>query len=82
MKIKVMKYRDFGNSGKKLSASGSGCRSMRHAYTGRVDKNSVATLKMALDPGINFRDTADYYCSRKNEILISGVAAFNLDRTS
>ena len=75
-----MKYRNFGNTEIRLSAIGLGCMSMSHAYTGRDDKESAATLSRALDIGINFWDTADFYGNGENEKLISRVLAPNRDK--
>jgi aryl-alcohol dehydrogenase-like predicted oxidoreductase len=70
-----MKYRILGNE--KLSAIGLGCMSMSHAYGTPNDEESIATLNLALDLGINFWDTADVYGNGKNEELISKVLAPN-----
>jgi len=75
-----MKYRTFGNTGITLSAIGLGCMSMSHAYTGRDDKESIATLHRALDIGINFWDTADIYGIGENEKLISKVLGPNRNK--
>lgn len=71
-----MKYRTLANK-EKLSAIGLGCMSMSHAYGVPNDEESIATLHLALDLGINFWDTADVYGSGKNEELISKVLAPN-----
>ncbi len=73
-----MKYRKLGNE--KLSAIGLGCMSMSHAYGVPDDEESVATLHYALNLGINFWDTADFYGNGKNEELISKVLTANRDK--
>lgn len=72
-----MKFRKFGNTGESLSAIGLGCMGMSHAYGQTDDKESIATLHLALDLGINFWDTADMYGNGKNEELVSKVLAPN-----
>src|ERR671932_468233 len=73
-----MKYRKLGNE--LLSSIGLGCMSMSHAYGVPGDDESIATLHYALDLGINFWDTADYYGNGKNEELISKVLTKNRDK--
>jgi aryl-alcohol dehydrogenase-like predicted oxidoreductase len=74
-----MKYRTFANK-EQLSAIGLGCMSMSHAYGVPDDPESIETLHLALDLGINFWDTADVYGSGKNEELISNVLRANRDK--
>ncbi|TDO23960.1 aldo/keto reductase [Pedobacter duraquae] len=68
-----MKYRSLGSTEEKLSAIGLGCMGMNHAYGTPDDKESIATLELALDLGINFWDTADIYAAGENEALLARV---------
>ena len=74
-----MKYRTFANQ-EQLSAIGLGCMSMSHAYGTPDDTESIETLHLALDLGINFWDTADVYGNGKNEELLSSVLRTNRDK--
>ncbi len=74
-----MKYRKLAGK-EQLSAIGLGCMSMSHAYGEPDDQESIATLHYALDLGINFWDTADFYGDGKNEELISKVLPANRDK--
>ena len=64
-----MKVKQLGRHGPKVSALGLGCNGMS-LQNPRNDEESIATIKAALDAGINFLDTADFYGMGHNESVI------------
>ncbi len=56
-----MEYRRLGNSDLKLSEIGFGCWAMGGGWGETDDRESISSVRLALDHGINFFDTADIY---------------------
>ncbi len=65
-----MRRKAIGTCGPEVSALGLGCMGMSAFYSGRDDRESVATIHRALDLGINLLDTADIYGMGRNEELV------------
>jgi aryl-alcohol dehydrogenase-like predicted oxidoreductase len=68
-----MKQIQLGKIGPTISAPGLGTMGMSDMYgnkNSRNDHESVRTIREALDRGINFLDTGDYYRAGHNELLI------------
>jgi aryl-alcohol dehydrogenase-like predicted oxidoreductase len=61
----------LGSSGLHVSTQGLGCMGMSHAYGASNDDESLAVLRRALDLGVSFWDTADFYGQGANERLLS-----------
>lgn len=62
-----------------VSAQGLGCMGMSHGYGTFDDRESIATLNLALDLGVSFWDTADIYAHGRNEELLARVLAGRRD---
>ena len=68
-----MRQRSMGQQGLQVSMLGLGCMGMSEFYGAADEKESMASLKYALDLGINFLDTADMYGPFTNERLLGKV---------
>lgn len=75
-----MLYKNYGNTDMKVSAIGMGC--MRYdeddVAAGRLEKCAEVPL-YALEKGINYFDTAPFYCDDKSE-TITGLALSQVKR--
>ncbi len=67
-----MKYRKLGTSDLEVSVVGLGCWQVGGYYWGEVDEGEwIAGVRRALDLGINFFDTADFYGFGRSEELLA-----------
>lgn len=62
----------LSKNGPLVSKLGLGCMRMSSVWGGSVnnESESIATIQMALDSGINFLNTGDFYGSGHNELLV------------
>ncbi|MBC3873280.1 aldo/keto reductase [Undibacterium flavidum] len=68
MNITLLPQRLLGTQGLSVSALGLGCMGMSDDAYGQVDHaEAVATLRRALELGVNFLDTAEVYGPYRNE---------------
>ncbi len=73
-----MKYKKFGSTGIDISTIVMGCWAIGGGYTwGEQDeKDSIDTIRAAIDAGINMFDTAEFYADGySEEVLGKGLAA-------
>ncbi|WP_158895768.1 aldo/keto reductase [Amycolatopsis anabasis] len=65
-----MRHRVLGKDGPEVSALGLGAMGMSDLYGPADRAESIATIRAALDAGINLIDTGDFYGMGHNELLI------------
>ncbi len=68
-----MEQRPLGKSDLRVSRMGLGCMGMSEFYGPADEAESRATLEMAVDRGVTFLDTADFYGAGKNEELLTDI---------
>jgi aryl-alcohol dehydrogenase-like predicted oxidoreductase len=72
----MMNTTTLGRNGPEVSALGLGCMGMSAGVYGPADDvESAATLHAALQGGVNFLDTGDFYGMGHNEMLIANALA-------
>jgi len=65
-----MQTRQLGRNGPSISALGLGCMGFSGGYGPVDDRESIATVHAALDAGVNYLDTGDFYGAGQNEMLL------------
>lgn len=72
--------RTIGRSGPALFPLGLGCMGMSYAYGPPDRVEAIATIRTALDRGVNLLDTADMYGDGANERLVGEAIAGRRDQ--
>jgi aryl-alcohol dehydrogenase-like predicted oxidoreductase len=67
----TMNTRTLGTTGTSVSAIGLGAMGMSDLYGPADEGESIATIHAAIDAGVTLIDTADFYGSGHNELLIA-----------
>lgn len=69
-----MQYRDFGTTGVKISALGFGAMRLPTLELGGKTvydhDESIRIIHRAFELGVNYIDTAPYYCDRESEVIV------------
>jgi aryl-alcohol dehydrogenase-like predicted oxidoreductase len=74
-----MQTRKLGSEGLEVAAEGLGCMGMSEFYGSADEGEAIATIRRALDLGVNFLDTSDMYGPFKNELLVGAAIAGRRD---
>lgn len=78
-----MQTRTLGRSGLDVSTIGLGCMGLSHAYGTPVSKaEGIALIRGAVERGVNFFDTAEFYGPFTNEELVGEALAPVRDRVT
>src|SRR5207248_6718955 len=71
-----MQKRKLGNSNLEVSAIGLGCMGMSFGYGPPMDKQeAISLIRVAVDRGVTFFDTAEVYGPFTNEELVGEALA-------
>jgi len=69
-----MQYRKFGNTGVEISALGFGAMRLPQKKVGDKEvfdhEAGEQLIRKAIDMGVNYIDTAPYYCDKESEIIV------------
>ncbi len=65
-----MQYRDFGKTGLKASALGFGAMRLPMAGEHVDEEKAIATIHRAFELGVNYIDSAYFYCNDESEIVV------------
>jgi aryl-alcohol dehydrogenase-like predicted oxidoreductase len=77
--LAAMDKQQLGRTGPEVSVLGLGCMGMSGMYGPADRAESIATIRAALDAGINLLDTGDFYGMGHNEMLIGEALASRTD---
>src|SRR5947199_7904863 len=76
----AIQTRELGRNGPAVSALGLGCMGFSGGY-GPVDNcESIATVHAALETGVNYLDTGDFYGAGQNEMLLADALKGKRDK--
>jgi len=75
-----MQTRELGRNGPLVSALGLGCMGFSGGYGPVDDRESIATVHAALDAGVNYLDTGDFYGAGQNEMLLGAALKGKRDK--
>ncbi|AZR74127.1 aldo/keto reductase [Anoxybacter fermentans] len=67
-----MQYRKFGNTGIEVSLLGFGAMRLPKTPDGKNydHEEGVRVIRRALELGVNYVDTAPYYCNKESEVIV------------